>query len=663
MIDPQEETVTPAFNLDELKLMPAWMKEEPAGQAASPSREDRSGPARGEAPREPRRDAGGFRPRPAGGGDRFERRGPRPDRGGNGPRGDRSPRSGGRARDNRRGDDRGFAPRPPAAPPVQPAAVRVDFLPDPRGLASIAKQIRASHLAYPLFGMARMFLSRPERHWVRLSVVPGANGNAPQQLFQLGENGPVALERATLEKIAFDRFRDQYYATETVQKEPPKGNFTNVARERNTGTLLGPTNHHAYQTNLRSLYESRFSRRMSFEQFRNGVEVVSDPALVERWKEETRTTTVFTLRPPPTETETPAPAIPTAAPVATYATTDDPPAAETIAGTPSLQTVAEASASEPPTEMSEASPSTPTRQPTQLVENATPPAPSPTAVIIGSLADARAHFRQHYFDALVRSGTTFELPGETARSLPEPSLLLAIRLAHDSEVKYPGGLVQPLRAGLQNANLQIFKHRKRVVYVSAARPTSFKGGDGAVSENVAAILDFIAQHPLCTRKDLAEKILPRHAATEAPGGVPSSPVVEETDATTEAPVQTSSATAAADENQHVAADAAPLVKAKAALAADLRYLVQAGHVIEFHNGTIDLPLSPKPKETPLAPAAPNAAPARTAASSEASISPALSNTESTSEAAQPPAPTAEVSELSQSASNPEHLDEAPPTNA
>ncbi|MBV9128023.1 MAG: hypothetical protein JO117_08060 [Verrucomicrobia bacterium] len=140
--------------------------------------------------------------------------------------------------------------------------------------------------------------------------------------------------------------------------------------------------------------------------------------------------------------------------------------------------------------------------------------------------------------------------------------------------------------------------------------------------------------------------------------------MEETDAATEAPVQNSSATtAAADENQHVAAEAAPLVKAKAALAADLRYLVQAGHVIEFHNGTIDLPLSPKPKETPLAPAAPNAAPARTAASSEASISPALSNTESTSEAAQPPAPTAEVSELSQSASNPEHLDEAPPTNA
>ena len=42
--------------------------------------------------------------------------------------------------------------------PTPPAPIRVEFLPDEKCLASITKQIRATHMAYPLFGLARMFL-------------------------------------------------------------------------------------------------------------------------------------------------------------------------------------------------------------------------------------------------------------------------------------------------------------------------------------------------------------------------------------------------------------------------------------------------------------------------------------------------------------------------
>ena len=43
----------------------------------------------------------------------------------------------------------------------------------------------------------------------------------------------------------------------------------------------------------------------------------------------------------------------------------------------------------------------------------------------------------------------------------------------------------------------------------------------------------------------------------------------------------------------------PLQEAKAALAADLRFLVQAGHVIEFQQWDVSiLPLPPRPKEEP-----------------------------------------------------------------
>src|SRR5262249_8683818 len=51
---------------------------------------------------------------------------------------------------------------------------------------------------------------------------------------------------------------------------------------------------HAYQPQLRSLYEQRFSRRMSFADYQRQVEIVSDSAVVERWKEEARKITTYT---------------------------------------------------------------------------------------------------------------------------------------------------------------------------------------------------------------------------------------------------------------------------------------------------------------------------------------------------------------------------------
>jgi hypothetical protein len=69
-----------------------------------------------------------------------------------------------------------------------------------------------------------------------------------------------------------------------------------VARERSSGVLLGPTNHHAYQPQLRRLYEQRFSRRMSFSDFQRQIEIVNDLALVEQWKEEARKLTKFITR-------------------------------------------------------------------------------------------------------------------------------------------------------------------------------------------------------------------------------------------------------------------------------------------------------------------------------------------------------------------------------
>ncbi len=513
------------INLDELRLLPDWLREEgpaPSKQYASHDypTEERSGRGRDNR-------SGGF-------GGRDDRRSGPPRGGGSGgaPNRGRDDRRAGPPprRDDRRPfrDDRSTAGGPPPAP-AAPAPVQVEFLPDERCLGSINKQIRSTHLAYPLFGLARMFLQEPERHLVQFKLSPEAIAGGAT-LYQLGEDGPITLDRQTLEKIAFDTKKDQFYVEETVQKDPLKGNFTNVARERLSGALLGPTNYHAYQPALRALYDSRYSRRMSFEDFRRNIEVSTDPALIERWKEEARTTTTISTR-------------------------------------------------------------------------------EETPTVLQNLAEARQHFRQHYLDGLLRTGTTLSVHGSVARTLPEPTVMQAIRNAHEQELRYPAQFVQLLRQGLQNAGLHIFKHRKRVVYVSLARPTPFVA-HGAVSDNVKVILETIAQSPLCTRKALAERVLAK-SLQGAP--VPKSEAQPETQAVvpeTETP-QNEIAPASDESLSQAPTEASapvietpipvvedPLSKAKSALAADLRFLVQSGHIIEFHNGTFDLPLPPKPKEEP-----------------------------------------------------------------
>ena len=185
------------------------------------------------------------------------------------------------------------AAAPDARCPSHPRRCSVEFLPDERCLASIIKQIRSTHMAYPLFGLARMFLQEPARHWVQFTVVPAA-APAGTTLYQLGEDGPVTLDRAVLERIAFDAVEGPILHRADRAEGAAQGQLhQRGARASRAARCSVRRIITAYQPALRALYESRFSRRMSFEDYRRNIEVVSDPALVERWKEEARTATTM----------------------------------------------------------------------------------------------------------------------------------------------------------------------------------------------------------------------------------------------------------------------------------------------------------------------------------------------------------------------------------
>jgi hypothetical protein len=259
-----------------------------------------------------------------------------------------------------------------------------------------------------------------------------------------------------------------------------KGNFTNVARCRLSGTLLGPTNHHAYQPQLRNLYESRFSRRMSFADYQRQIDIVSDPAVVEQWKEQARNVTTYHVK---------------------------------------------------------------NAEPAQSFTNS---------------ADAERHFRQNYLPALLREGNEMTISGVLSRRLPDRRLGRAIENAWAQETRSPSKMMQELAAGLRQAGLNIFRHRRGMLFVSPVRARVFGHERAGVSTSINAILEKVAATPGINRKQLAEQL--QVATPEA--------------------------------------DAATAERAKMTLANDLHWLVREGYVIEFNDGSLDLPRA-KPPAAPI----------------------------------------------------------------
>jgi len=274
------------FDLD-LHFLPAWARE-PAAQnqyaeyKGGPERPEGRERGRGRGDRPPRRDQpGGRGPRP----DRP--RGPRPDdrrrpqeaRGGPPQREGRDRDRGNRGPQRDRDRDRDRQP-PPPLPEINCA-----FVPDDKGVESLARQIKMTGRAYPLFEIAQMILQKPERHSVTLAVRKNPEGQIAQPLFQSAIDEMVWFSEEEAVRNVLERHFATFYQAERTQTDPPKGTYTFVAQCGMSGVVLGPPNYHDYQNQLRKLHVERFSR-MPFDAFKARVKIVKDEAVVKKWIED-----------------------------------------------------------------------------------------------------------------------------------------------------------------------------------------------------------------------------------------------------------------------------------------------------------------------------------------------------------------------------------------
>src|SRR6266496_6632993 len=445
--------VEPADLLD-LKLLPAWLKEpvdakryanaEGEQDSERPAQHRRGAPTRrGLSARSyDRRRAGARHPVTTTGG-----------------------HEAGRDRRARRQQDRRESPhreaRSEISRPVSPE-ITIRFLPYSPAFENVVAQIKSGSVAYSLYALARLFLEKPERYDVRLMA------KAESPLYRLGDNGVLSLNREFLERNAFRLAQPDFYRIDVTESEPIKRNFSNIARCRLSGTLLGPTNHHNYQLHLRSLYEQRFSRRMSFADYQRQIEIVNDAELIERWKEEARKVTTYTT----------------------------------------------------------------SREQVPLTFS------SPTEV--------ERHFRSHYLEGLIKGLEEATIGGVVSRRLPDRTINRAVEDAWVGETRSPSEMMQELASRFRQAGLNVFRHRRGMLFVSPIRVRPFVHAQAEVSSSVNAILGALAAVPGINRKEIFEKLI------------------------------TDVASEGADSR-------------KLAFASDLRWLINEGYVIEFNDGSLDIP--------------------------------------------------------------------------
>ncbi len=190
------------------------------------------------------------------------------------PRPDSGPRPEGGFRPERRD----FRPQRPEYPPL-PLDIRV--LPEQKALGAVIRRIQTSHHAFPLRDIAWLFLDNPASCLIR--VEPVKDQQLP--LFQCKVCGLPALTEDEIRAHLVNRHMDDFFDVEEVTCEPPAGAFVCVARCGLSGELLGPPNHHSFNSKVHEMLRTRYPN-MAEETYRSRIETVREQEVIEQWRQQ-----------------------------------------------------------------------------------------------------------------------------------------------------------------------------------------------------------------------------------------------------------------------------------------------------------------------------------------------------------------------------------------
>lgn len=383
------------------------------------------------------------------------------------------------------------------------------FLPDRRGVDGLAKQIKASAKAFPLFDLARLVLEKSERYVVEFRRA----GEGAQPVWQVKSDGTLWTSEGEAVTRALAADLGKYYRRERVTVEPPKGAFPFVAVCGMSGTLLGPPNYHDYQTKVMALHQERFAN-LPFEVYKSRIKMERDEELIEKWREEQSTKDVFYAIVEEVAAPVAAEVAPENAKAEAAAETD---AADVNEGTADVAEPPEVAVSEeaiaPIADPVEAAPAAeievPEAPPIEVAESVVDEAPvevedvalapvadAPLGEKFETMADVEAHFRaNHLKQSVIAIRDKVVVSGPAALNDSAPLVLGLTRGLWGELDRFPLPMAHGLGQQLASKGLQIFKLNDKVTYAGVARPRFLDLAQTPMSAGLSGIYNYLVEHP------------------------------------------------------------------------------------------------------------------------------------------------------------------------
>ncbi|MBI4625216.1 MAG: hypothetical protein HY736_18600 [Verrucomicrobia bacterium] len=458
------------------------------GGAPAPGGAQKPGGAAGPGGGAPeRRDFSGDRdPRQEGGGE--YRGGPRREGPGGGERGPRS----------------GYAGRgaPQDRGPYESPYYAATFYPEDTSFNTLVQTIRKSCRTVELFEIARTVVAKTDRFVV--VVVHKASASAPAPAARPAGSGaeaeppapppakplfhvsvpdgiPFESDEAAVAHV-LSHHLDKFFDQTEVEVEPPKGNFQVINKCGVTGELLGPPNYHRYNQIVQQHHAAKVSR-MPMEAFRNRIETIRDPEVVNQWLAKMKKTTRYTWK---------------------------------LGAKPAVPAAVVASETQPAEGAAPAAES-------GAEENSATVAPAvaaPAVPTFDTLEDARTYLLTTARDKVVRTTEHARFHGKVAETMPPGEIRRAVEGALERQRRFPLDTANALRGRLRREHFTIFKKgSKGVSYVCAVK-RKFRVPGQTFSDSIGALIGFIEANPMVRASELPAKFLglalPAPSAPETP---------------------------------------------------------------------------------------------------------------------------------------------------
>lgn len=171
----------------------------------------------------------------------------------------------------------------------KPLQAEVKVLPETKALGTIIRKLQQDTHAYKLKDLAFFFLDNPSS--VLLKIVT----KDETKFHQCKACGFASTKPEDVVEHILNAHLGDYYEAKEIDCEPPKGNFSCVAKCGLSGVLLGPPNAHEFNATVKEMIRTRYPN-MSEADYRARIVMVREAEAIEEWRKGAVRKTVFVAK-------------------------------------------------------------------------------------------------------------------------------------------------------------------------------------------------------------------------------------------------------------------------------------------------------------------------------------------------------------------------------